>query len=486
MAIAVGHCHELRPPGVVRGRFCRLRSVAQLDRPLLDHDLDRRERSRFAGLSPRRSLSSPCFTTVPPAADRAKSAADDGKVPRVEIVAGGRAPGVHELIMEAAGAIATGTRLVPAQSGIGGALLLEDDRSGEHLAVIKLLDDAPSPSHGGGGYASKAVLREVAAFLLDHDGFARVEPTAMIKISRPSVPTTTASIQRFAAHEYDAGELGPSRFSVASVHHVGILDVRLLNIDRHAGNILVKKPLESESAGSSNGNTSTPLDLVPIDHGLCLPEQLDDPYFEWLHWPQSSLPFSGVELEYVASLDPFRDAAMLRAELPALTEAATRILTLCTIFLQRAAAAGLCLADIGDMMTREFSAMEEGLSALESLCKNAYDASASTSPRKHPYDDSDDDESTQFGMDDVPAAATAAGLAHFLLGGSGIAKSVSFSAAEQGASGRGGARKRISFEELTGEEWAAFLDRFEQLLPAALEAKKRAGLKLTCRLGTSV
>uniref|UniRef100_A0A0D3EM81 1-phosphatidylinositol 4-kinase n=1 Tax=Oryza barthii TaxID=65489 RepID=A0A0D3EM81_9ORYZ len=497
MAIAVGHCRELSPPGGgVRGRHCRLRSVTQLDCPVFDdHDLDqldRRERNGHAGLSPRRSLSSPplprpCFSTVvPPAADRAEPTRDDGEkmMPRVEIVAGGHARGVHELIAEAAGAIATGTRLVPTQGGIGGALLLEDGRSGEHVAVIKpLLDDASSPSHGGGGgYASKAVLREVAAFLLDQDGFARVEPTALIKISRPAMPTTTASIQRFAAHECDAGELGPSRFSVASVHRIGILDVRLLNIDRHAGNILVKKSAESECA--SGGSTLTPLDLVPIDHGLCLPEQLDDPYFEWLHWPQSSLPFSGAELEYVASLDPFRDAAMLRAELPSLTEAAIRILTLCTIFLQRAAAAGLCLADIGDMMTREFSAMEEGLSALESLCKNAYDSSTNTagsSPRKHHHSDDSDDESTQFGMDDVPAGLPP----HlFLLGGGGIAKSVSFSAAEQGAAGRGAARKRMSFKALSGDEWAAFLDRFEQLLPAALDAKKRAGLKLT-RLGTS-
>uniref|UniRef100_A0A0E0JGW7 1-phosphatidylinositol 4-kinase n=1 Tax=Oryza punctata TaxID=4537 RepID=A0A0E0JGW7_ORYPU len=486
MAIAVGHCRELR--------HCRLRSVTQLDGPVFDHDLDldldRRERNGHAGLSPRRSLSSPCFTTVvvPPAADRAEPARDDKEImPRVEIVAGCHARGVHELIAEAAGAIATGTRLVPAQSGIGGALLLEDGRSGEHVAVIKPLDDASSTSHGG-GYGSKAVLREVAAFLLDHDGFARVEPTALIKISRPAMPTTTASIQRFAAHEYDAGELGPSRFSVASVHRVGILDVRLLNIDRHAGNILVKKSPESECA-SGGGSTSTPLDLVPIDHGLCLPEQLDDPYFEWLHWPQSSLPFSGAELEYIAALDQFRDAEMLRAELPSLTEAAIRIFTLCTIFLQRAAAAGLCLADIGDMMTREFSAMEEGLSALESLCKNAYDSSstttAGTSPRKHHHSDDSDDECTQFGMDDVPATAAAGVPPHLLLlGGGGIAKSVSFSAAEQGAAGRGAARKHMSFKALSSEEWAAFLDRFEQLLPAALDAKKCAGLKLT-RLGTS-
>ncbi|XP_062200147.1 phosphatidylinositol 4-kinase gamma 1-like [Phragmites australis] len=440
MAIAVGHCHDLKPP-TARGRHCRLHSVAQLDRPLLDRDHQERDAATVIaghnGLSPRRrSQSSPCFTTVAPAGtDHTEQA--EKKMPRVEIVAGRHARGVRELIAEAAGAIASGTRLVPAQSGLGGALLLNDGRSGEHVAVIKPLDDATaaagSPAHGG--YASKAVLREVAAFLLDHDGFASVEPTALIKISRPAMPTTMASIQRFVAHEYDAGELGPSRFSVASVHRVGILDVRLLNIDRHAGNILVKNPPRGQRA---DGSTSPPpFDLVPIDHGLCLPEQFEDPYFEWLHWPQASLPFSDAEMAYVASLDPFKDAEMLRAELPSLNEPAIRILTLCTIFLKRAAAAGLCLADIGDMMTREFTAMgEEGLSTLEALCKRAHDS-------VHP-----------------PLSS----LAPPSPDGDGVGEGVS-------------GRERMSFKHLSGEEWAAFLVRFEQLLPAALEAKKRAGLK---------
>jgi hypothetical protein len=47
---------------------------------------------------------------------------------------------------------------------------------------------------------------------------------------------------------YDAGELGLSRFSVAFVHRVDILDVHLLNIDRHVGNILVKNPTSRQSA----------------------------------------------------------------------------------------------------------------------------------------------------------------------------------------------------------------------------------------------
>jgi hypothetical protein len=34
------------------------------------------------------------------------------------------------------------------------------------------------------------------------------------------------------------------------VHRIGILDVRLLNINRHAGNILTKNPTSKQSAGS--------------------------------------------------------------------------------------------------------------------------------------------------------------------------------------------------------------------------------------------
>jgi hypothetical protein len=452
MAIAVGHFHDLKPPDV-RGRHCRLHSVALLDSPLLDrehreHSGDAAPGAGHTGLSPRRrSQSSPCFTTVAPAgAEHAERSESKVPVPRVEIVAGRHARGVRELIVEAAAAIASGTRLVPAQSGLGGALLLTGSRAGEHVAVIKPLEDtaitAGSPANGG--YESKAVLREVAAFLLDHDGFASVEPTALIRISRPAMPTTMASIQRFVAHEYDAGELGPSRFSVASVHRVGILDVRLLNIDRHAGNILVKNPATRQSARGRGASTPPPLlDLVPIDHGLCLPEQLDDPYFEWLHWPQSSLPFSDDELAYVASLDPFKDAETLRAELPSLKEPAIRILTLCTIFLKRAAAAGLCLADIGDMMTREFTAQEdEGLSTLEALCKQALDSAALPLPPRPP--------SLPYPRPD----------------GDGV---------DEGTTSSSG-RKHVSFGDLSFAEWAAFLETFEELLAAALEAKKGAAL----------
>ncbi len=41
-------------------------------------------------------------------------------------------------------------------------------------------------------------------------------------------------------HECDTSEMGTSRFSASDVHRIGILDIRLFNTDRHAGNMLVR------------------------------------------------------------------------------------------------------------------------------------------------------------------------------------------------------------------------------------------------------
>lgn len=83
--------------------------------------------------------------------------------------------------------------------------------------------------------------------------------------------------------------MGASRFSARDVHRIGILDLRLFNTDRHSGNILVG-PTPSASATDMRSllvdSRASAYRLVPIDHGFCLPEALEPPYFEWLHWPQ--------------------------------------------------------------------------------------------------------------------------------------------------------------------------------------------------------
>ncbi|XP_068637070.1 phosphatidylinositol 4-kinase gamma 7-like [Aristolochia californica] len=284
---------------------------------------------------------------------------------------------------------------IPVHSGLGGAYYFRNVR-GESIAIVKPTDEEPYAPNNPKGFIGKALgqpglkrsvrvgetgFREVAAYLLDYDHFANVPPTVLVKITHSvfnvndGVNNTNkshdqnkaiskiASFQQFIPHDFDASDHGPSNFPVSAVHRIGILDVRIFNTDRHAGNLLVRKLDRVGRFGQ--------VELIPIDHGLCLPESLEDPYFEWIHWPQASIPFSDDELEYIANLDPVKDSDMLRMELPMIREACLRILVLSTIFLKEAAASGLCLAEIGEMMSREFHGCEEEPSELEVVCIEA-------------------------------------------------------------------------------------------------------------------
>ncbi|KAK5771552.1 phosphatidylinositol 4-kinase gamma 5-like [Gossypium arboreum] len=289
-------------------------------------------------------------------------------------------------------AIKMGVDPLPVHSGLGGAYYFRNPR-GENVAIVKPTDEEPFAPNNPKGFVGKALgqpglkrsvrvgetgFREVVAYLLDHDHFANVPPTALVKIThsvfnindgvnrnRPhkNLVSKIASCQQFIRHDFDASDHGTSSFPVTSVHRIGILDIRIFNTDRHAGNLLIRKLDGIGRFGQ--------MELIPIDHGLCLPETLEDPYFEWIHWPQASIPFSEDELEYIQKLDPMKDCEMLRRELPMIREACLRVLVLCTIFLKEAAAFGLCLAEIGEMMSREFRAGEEEPSELEVICLEA-------------------------------------------------------------------------------------------------------------------
>lgn len=310
--------------------------------------------------------------------------------PRIEILGGQRVPTVRALVAEVTMAMVSGAQPLLLPSGMGGAYLLQTGK-GHNIAVAKPVDEEPlafnNPKKSGNLMlgqpgmkhsipVGETGIRELAAYLLDYQGFSGVPPTALVSISHvpfhvsdafsfSSMPYKVASLQRFVGHDFDAGELGPGSFTATSVHRIGILDVRLLNLDRHAGNMLVKRCDKKEAY-----NRLGTAELVPIDHGLCLPECLDDPYFEWLNWPQALVPFSDTELDYISNLDPFKDAELLRTELHSLPESAIRVLVVCTVFLKQAAAAGLCLAEIGEKMTRDFSKGEESFSLLETLVWN--------------------------------------------------------------------------------------------------------------------
>ncbi|XP_071701853.1 phosphatidylinositol 4-kinase gamma 7-like [Rutidosis leptorrhynchoides] len=306
----------------------------------------------------------------------------------------------NQIVKEIVKAMKIGVDPIPVQSGLGGAYYFRNSRS-ECVAIVKPTDEEPFAPNNPKGFVGRALgqpglkrsvrvgetgYREVAAYLLDYDHFANVPPTALVKITHSIFNVNNgvsmnnnsndprnlmkqysklASFQQFIPHDFDASDHGTSSFSVSDVHRIGILDIRIFNTDRHAGNLLVRKV--KDDGVDQFGQ----VELIPIDHGLCLPESLEDPYFEWIHWPQASIPFTDEELKYIEDLNPFRDADMLKTELPMIREACLRVLILCTIFLKEAACYGLTLAEIGDMMSREFRRGEEEPSELEVLCLDA-------------------------------------------------------------------------------------------------------------------
>jgi len=82
-------------------------------------------------------------------------------------------------------------------------------------------------------------------------------------------------------------------------------------------------------------------------------------------------------------------------------EACIRVLVLSTIFLKEAAAFGLCLSEIGEMMSRQFSGKEEEPSELELLCMEArkwVEERVFFLPDEAGVED-DDDDFTQFPLD---------------------------------------------------------------------------------------
>jgi len=175
------------------------------------------------------------------------------------------------------------------------SLTLDSDHSDEHqLAVFgpsrpPLSPSSPSFDH----YDESQVGTALAPF---------VQPGA----NAAQAVSRFGSLQEFKENIGSAEELGPAKFDVDEVHKIGILDIRVVNLDRHLGNILVT---QDEHARGGSG-----LRLVPIDHGYILPDyrDLSDVNLEWIYWKQCKQPFSEHSLAYIASLDALRGSFLDR------------------------------------------------------------------------------------------------------------------------------------------------------------------------------
>lgn len=316
-------------------------------------------------------------------------------------------PGVKKMMRSVVRGLKAYQEPEAASEGLGGTYFFKSE-AGVKIAIMKPCDEEPLAPSNPKGFVGRelgepglkptvrvgeAASREVAAYLLDHERYAGVPHTVMVRMSHPifhygsnkrtmdaecakdveedvheeeELPLKLGSLQSFVHHECDTTEMGTSLFDKKDVHRIGILDIRLFNTDRHGGNILVKKVQKSTSLSAIPSKEQ--YQLIPIDHGFALPEGLEPPYFEWQHWPQAMLPFDKEELEYIANLDAKADVDLLRRELPDIHEASFRVLELSTMLLQQCAAAGLSLSEIAGVITRPIIGIDEEPSELEKIC----------------------------------------------------------------------------------------------------------------------
>jgi len=231
-----------------------------------------------------------------------------------------------------------------------------------------------------GTYSTWGAGREVAAYLLDHDNFANVPRTAHVHMKHPSfnnprkadgsedIMWKTGSLQEFV-HAYDtAGNMSPNQFSVSDCHRIGILDLRIVNMDRNDGNILVVKKRADARPDKSR------FALVPIDHGLSLPDRLEvaEDDIVWMGWPQAKVPFDKEELDYIANLNWQKDSKTLVRSL-GMKKFPLRLMWVAYCLLQHGAKAGLTLHEIGTIMYR---ADFEEPSTLQRMIEVSIDAAA--------------------------------------------------------------------------------------------------------------
>lgn len=246
--------------------------------------------------------------------------------------------------------------------GVGGTYAVKGVKR-EIIGFYKPYDEEPCNFNNPKGYTTEdenakggikpgtGYIREIAAYLLDRHHFAGVPETIVLKLPNKLFQKRdhangckVGSLQRCITN-YDgspckaSSDVGPAQFNTAQVHRIGIFDIRLLNCDRHGGNILVQE----ERDGT--------VTLRPIDHGYCLPYTLEDLDFEWLFWPQAKRPFGPEEIEYVNNLSPEDDAMTL--EKLGVAEECIELVKAATMALKVGVQLGLTLRQLGEFVRRQ-------------------------------------------------------------------------------------------------------------------------------------
>ncbi|KAI4337968.1 hypothetical protein L6164_016328 [Bauhinia variegata] len=287
---------------------------------------------------------------------------------------------IQELINNTSQGLEKGNKPIQSSEGSGGAYFMQDSLGLKYVSVFKPIDEEPMAVNNPrvlpvsvdgeglkkGTRVGQGAFREVAAYILDHprngtrsyynngeEGFAGVPPTVMVKCLHKgfhhpkgykcdSSTVKIGSLQIFMMNIGSCEDMGPRAFPVKEVHKISVLDIRLANADRHAGNILIGR--DSEEG---------PIVLIPIDHGYCLPENFEDCTFDWLYWPQAQEPYSPDTIDYIKSLDAEEDIKLLKFHGWDLPPECARVFRISTMLLKKGAERGLSPFTIGNIMCRE-------------------------------------------------------------------------------------------------------------------------------------
>jgi len=292
-------------------------------------------------------------------AERSKTAQDTGMYTAQQVPT---PQALQDLVEEISDALFGGIKPSLTDDGTGATYMLRGPSSPKPLAVFKPKDEEAFAPNNPRGYQGKEnsvglrpgilstqqAAREVAAYLLDHKNYAGVPPTTLVhakheKFVNPDkskVEWKVGAFQEFVNSCGTSGDFGMSVFSVSSVHRIGILDVRIINLDRNDGNLLVTDSKRPK--------------LIPIDHGLSLPDRLEVYTSDvvWMDWPQAKKPFAQAELDYIRSLEAEKDAKNIEMQLGIRREC-LRLLEVTTKLLKFGAERGLTLHQIGQILYRE-------------------------------------------------------------------------------------------------------------------------------------
>lgn len=165
-----------------------------------------------------------------------------------------------------------------------GVYIIHDNKSCVEFAIFKPSDEELHPSKESQGcVAGEGAVREMASYILDRRSEiiqAHVPLTVLVTSENSFDTTKSGSLQQFVegrtAKEIGNQSLESLPWNLGDMRRISILDLRLGNLDRHDGNVII-----------TDANR-----VIPIDQGCTFP---DDVYVISSYWVEEIV---GLDLNY--------------------------------------------------------------------------------------------------------------------------------------------------------------------------------------------